>query len=71
MEAYSTDVPFEKLDSFGTICREAFDQSRLDEKTFDFDDQLWVPISERLGIPCVLTCSPTKPGSQQHPARDD
>ncbi len=46
IEAYSLDIPFDKLDAFGSICREAFERSRLDFKTFDFDDQLWTPIRE-------------------------
>jgi DNA helicase-2/ATP-dependent DNA helicase PcrA len=58
MEAYSTDVPFEKLDAFGTICREAFEQSRLDEKTFDFDDQLWTPIEQNWEFPAFSNIFP-------------
>lgn len=50
IEAYAFDVPFDKLSSFATICREGFEQSRLDEKTFDFDDQLWIPIYRDLGF---------------------
>lgn len=51
IEAYAFDIPFEKLSDFGVICREGFEQSRLNTEEFDFDDQLWVPISERWAFP--------------------
>ena len=51
IEAYAFDIPFDKLSSYATICREAFEQSRLDETTFDFDDQLWLPIYNRWTFP--------------------
>lgn len=51
IEAYNFEIPFDKLEGFGFICREAFEQSRLDTKTFDFDDQLWVPIREGWQFP--------------------
>jgi superfamily I DNA/RNA helicase len=51
IDSYGLDVPFDKLSDFATICREAFERSRLDEATFDFDDQLWLPIRERWAFP--------------------
>jgi superfamily I DNA/RNA helicase len=51
IEAYTTDVPFERLPDFGAICREAFERSRLDLATLDFDDQLWTPIREGWEFP--------------------
>lgn len=44
IEDYGFDIPIEQLEDYSVICREAFEQSRLDEQTFDFDDQLWTPI---------------------------
>lgn len=54
LDAY-TDVPFDKLEDFGFVAREAFELSRLDTKTFDFDDQLWVPVSEGWTFPAYNT----------------
>jgi ATP-dependent DNA helicase UvrD/PcrA len=51
IDAYAFDIPFDKLADFAHVCREAFELSRLDDKTFDFDDQLWVPIKEGWGFP--------------------
>lgn len=51
IDAYAFDIPFDKLNDFAHVCREAFEQSRLDTETFDFDDQLWAPISERWTFP--------------------
>jgi superfamily I DNA/RNA helicase len=58
MEACSTDVPFDRLADFAAICREAFEQSRLDFKTFDFDDQLWMPIREGWQFPAFANVFP-------------
>ena len=44
IDAYGFDIPFDRLSDFAIICREGFERSRLDEKTFDFDDQLWLPV---------------------------
>jgi DNA helicase-2/ATP-dependent DNA helicase PcrA len=51
IDAYAFDVPFEKLSDFAHICREGFEQSRLDEAQFDFDDQLWLPIYNQWQFP--------------------
>jgi hypothetical protein len=45
IDDYGFDIPGEFIDSFSVICREAFELSRLDERTFDFDDQLWTPLA--------------------------
>lgn len=58
IEAYQLDIPFDRLESFGTICREAFEQSRLDDKSFDFDDQLWRPIYENWTYPSYSNIFP-------------
>ena len=51
IEAYAFEIPFEKLSDFAIICREAFEQSRLNEKEFDFDDQLWLPVANNWAFP--------------------
>jgi DNA helicase-2/ATP-dependent DNA helicase PcrA len=56
IEAYAFEIPFDKLNDFGVICREAFELNRLDHKTFDFDDQLWIPISEGWDFPSYSNC---------------
>lgn len=53
IEAYAFDIPFEKLSSYATICREGFEQSRLKEDEFDFDDQLWLPVVNHWDFPPV------------------
>jgi DNA helicase-2/ATP-dependent DNA helicase PcrA len=58
IEAYSTDIPFEKLEGFAFICREAFTQSRLDFETFDFDDQLFIPCIEGWEFPAFSNVFP-------------
>jgi ATP-dependent DNA helicase UvrD/PcrA len=44
IDAYAFDIPFDRLSDFAHVCHEAFEQSRLDETQFDFDDQLWTPV---------------------------
>jgi DNA helicase-2/ATP-dependent DNA helicase PcrA len=51
IDAYAFDIPMENQSDYSVICREAFEQSRLDIETFDFDDQLWVPLYERWEFP--------------------
>lgn len=51
IDAYAFDIPFDRLSDFATICREAFEQSRLLTSEFDFDDQLWWPVYERWKFP--------------------
>jgi DNA helicase II / ATP-dependent DNA helicase PcrA len=51
IDAYAFDIPFDFLSSAAAICREGFEQSRLDTTQFDFDDQLWVPLYERWTFP--------------------
>jgi superfamily I DNA/RNA helicase len=51
IDAYAFDIPVEKQTDYSFICREAFDRGRLDLQTFDFDDQLWVPLYERWEFP--------------------
>src|SRR5271166_717215 len=51
IEAYAFEIPFEKLSDFAIICREAFEQSRLKEDEFDFDDQLWLPVANNWAFP--------------------
>lgn len=51
IDDFGFDIAAEYLDTASTICREAFELSRLDEQTFDFDDQLWVPISQGWEFP--------------------
>ena len=51
IDAYAFDIPVEKQTDYSFICREAFDSGRLDMDTFDFDDQLWVPLYERWTFP--------------------
>lgn len=51
IDAYAFEIPVERLSDFAGICREAFEQSRLDTTQFDFDDQLWVPLYERWTFP--------------------
>jgi len=51
IDAYAFDIPFDFVNTASFICREAFELSRLDLKTFDFDDQLWMPISEGWTFP--------------------
>jgi DNA helicase II / ATP-dependent DNA helicase PcrA len=58
MEAYSTDIPFEKLEGFAFVCREAFFQSRQDFSTFDFDDQLFIPCVEGWQFPSFSNIFP-------------
>ena len=55
IDAYSFDIPCEVQMDFAYICREAFELSRLDTKTFDFDDQLWVPVYEKWTFPTFDT----------------
>lgn len=56
IDAYAFDIPFDRLSDYAVICREAFEISRLDEKSFDFDDQLWVPVYEGWGFPKYDNC---------------
>lgn len=58
MEAYAIDIPADRLSDFSYICREAFEQSRLDLQTFDFDDQLWMPIREGWQFPSFANVFP-------------
>jgi DNA helicase II / ATP-dependent DNA helicase PcrA len=58
IEAYSTDIPFDKVEGFSHICREVFTQSRLDFKTFDFDDQLFIPVLEGWEFPAFSNIFP-------------
>jgi hypothetical protein len=51
IDDFGFDIPVEFIQDASVICREAFEQSRLDEQTFDFDDQLWVPISQGWAFP--------------------
>jgi superfamily I DNA/RNA helicase len=51
IEAYAFDIPFDFLSRFSHVCAEAFERSRLDTATFDFDDQLWVPVYEGWEFP--------------------
>lgn len=46
-----SDIPAEHAEMAANVAFEAFEQSRLDTKTFDFDDQLWVPVSEGWAFP--------------------
>jgi superfamily I DNA/RNA helicase len=47
----ASDIPAEFAESAVAIAFEAFEQSRLDTICFDFDDQLWLPISEGWTFP--------------------
>jgi superfamily I DNA/RNA helicase len=51
IDAYGFEVPAERIEDFGFICREAFELSRLDTQTFDFDDQLWIPVKHQWKFP--------------------
>jgi DNA helicase II / ATP-dependent DNA helicase PcrA len=51
IDAYAFDIPVDLLEVAAFVCREAFEQSRLDCESFDFDDQLWVPLYERWTFP--------------------
>src|ERR1700678_3981909 len=56
IDAYAFDVPIDKQTDYSYLCREAFDRGRLDLETFDFDDQLWVPLYERWEFPQYDSC---------------
>lgn len=56
MDAYGFDLPTERQEDFGFICREAFELSRLDTQSFDFDDQLWIPVKNQWMFPQFDNC---------------
>jgi DNA helicase II / ATP-dependent DNA helicase PcrA len=51
IDNYGFDIPADRVEDFAFVCREGFERSRLDEATFDFDDQLWTPVYERWQFP--------------------
>lgn len=51
IDSYGFDIPEAKLDWAGTIVQEVFERSRKDLKTFDFDDQLYIPLQENWKFP--------------------
>lgn len=51
MDSYGFEIPFESQAQLSCIAVGAFEQSCQDLKTFDFDDQLYVPIREGWEFP--------------------
>ena len=51
IDSYGLDIPFDFINTASFVCREAFELSRLDVESFDFDDQLWTPVYENWTFP--------------------
>jgi superfamily I DNA/RNA helicase len=56
IEAYQFEIPFDRLSDYAAICKVAFDNSVLDESSFDFDDQLWIPVAKGWAFPHYSNC---------------
>jgi DNA helicase II / ATP-dependent DNA helicase PcrA len=51
MNAYELDIPIERQASFAQICNRVFWEMYKNLETFDYDDQLYVPIKEGWTFP--------------------
>lgn len=47
IEAYSFEVPEDRVDDVAQMAAFLFDRCQSDISTFDFDDQLWIPLKEQ------------------------
>ncbi|CAM5998775.1 unnamed protein product [Sphagnum balticum] len=51
IDNYAFDIPFEIQEDIAYVCLEAFNQSNEDLESFDFDDQLYMPIKWNWDFP--------------------
>lgn len=51
ISSYDLNVPFERLEWASEMALRAFDKSIFDTATFDFDDQVYIPIKENWAFP--------------------
>lgn len=51
IDSYQMDIPFERLSEFATIATRAFIQSLQYKNSFDYDDQLYIPLLENWQYP--------------------
>lgn len=56
MDNYDSTVPFDKQPQMAAVAAEAFNRSCMDLETFDFDDQLYMPVREGWGFPHYDNC---------------